>query len=177
MPIPKLTANDLPVELEPVVESILEVDRLFWLDPANKNLVQFERDLVPGEERPMQVPSGLDADSRPFTKVIVQRWGRTFVVQGRPVLMIEDNAPRKKIAKKREHEKFTVLDFRLLIGKSAKKKTESTTLTDEEKAKQRAAEHERQARMRQEKELKRARARMKSRVELIEQEASESHVG
>jgi hypothetical protein len=152
----KLTSADLPIDLTEEVESVLEIDRLWFLDPANINRIQFERRFVPGEELPMKLPNGVDGNGEPFTKVVVQRWGRTFIVQGRPTLMIEDHPPREKVKpKKKDHTPFSLKDFRLFLGKQARRRSESATLTAEEKKIRADAERKRQADRRLEKQQKR----------------------
>lgn len=106
----KLTSADMPLELAADVEAILEVDKLFWLDPKNKNTKEFERRMVPGEELPMKLPV--------HARVLVQRWGRTFMVGDRPVLMIEDNAPKVSLPKADKDHKIgsAINDFRIFMG-------------------------------------------------------------
>lgn len=121
---PRLLPKDIPLPCSKDVESILEVDRLFWLDPRNAMRQQFERRLVPGEERPYELPTGNDTKGIPLVDVIVQRWGRTFLSSGRVVLQIVDNPPPKsdhkkiKPAKKEQDHgiKGTLESFRKFMG-------------------------------------------------------------
>ena len=110
-PLLKLTSADTPLDLAEDVEAILEVDRLFWLDPNNKYLKQFERDLIPGEELPKKLPPKA-------TRVLVTRLGRTFIVAGKPVLMIEDNVQLPALPKaKKDHKIGDALnEFRIFMA-------------------------------------------------------------
>jgi hypothetical protein len=123
---PRLLPKDVPPPCSQDVEAILEVDRLFWLDPKNKARKQFERRLVPGEERPYQLPTGNDRRGNPLVAVIVQRWGRTFISGGKPVLLIVDNPPKKETYQKkkkveRDHgTKNALAQFRRFMGEQNK---------------------------------------------------------
>ena len=92
--IPRLKRDDLPETFASVVEAVLEVDRLFWLDPKNAGQKEFSRKFVPGEELPYILAPGTNANGEPRTQVHVQRWGRRFIVDGKPMLEIEDNPPK-----------------------------------------------------------------------------------
>lgn len=102
---PKITAVD-PTELEGIAQAVLEVDRLFWLDPKNARQIQFARKFVPGEEWPKLLPPD-DEDGCVRTSVLVQRWGRTFLVDGKVTLLIEDNPPKEKTSLPRVKKEST----------------------------------------------------------------------
>jgi hypothetical protein len=153
----KLTSADLPIELSPEVEAVLEVDRLFWLDPNNKNLRQFERAFVAGEALPKQLP-----EKR--TRVIVQRWGRTFLVDGVTTLIIEDNEPRAKLPKaKRDHGVADALtQFRQFMGEYSRQVDEERSRrlavrpSAEERRAQSEADKQRHTDLRERNRLRRA---------------------
>lgn len=133
----KLTSADTPLDLAEDVEAVLEVDKLFWLDPQNRGLQTYQRKLVPGEELPMQLPNGtriitvkgVDVEVA-RTVVIVSRRGRLFMVDGVPTLMIEDNAEKVALGKaKKDHKIGDALnDFRKFMA-------EYTRQVNEERAK------------------------------------------
>jgi hypothetical protein len=121
--IPRLKRADLPETFSPVVEAVLEVDRLFWLDPKNAGQKEFSRKFIPGEELPYILAPGENSKGQPRTRVYVQRWGRRFIVDGKPMLEIEDNPPedeKKKIKKvKKDYvaaTKNTLQEFRKFMG-------------------------------------------------------------
>lgn len=112
----KLTSADMPIDLAAEVEAVLEVDKLFWLDTKNKNTREYERRFVPGEELPKKLP--INTNERTHTRVFVQRWGRTFVVAGKPVLLIEDNAPKVALPKAEKDHKIgdALVEFRIFMA-------------------------------------------------------------
>ena len=136
---PRLFPKDIPEPCSTEVEAVLEIDRLFWLDPKNGRLKQFERALVPGEELPYKLPTGKDKNGIPFTVVLVQRWGRTFLSSGKPVLMLVDNPPPKekhiKIKKaKKDHGIRNALEqFRRFMGEYVRQSQEHHSRSVERK--------------------------------------------
>lgn len=146
IPLTKLTSLDLPLDLDPKVEAVLEIDRLFWLDPKNTFQKQFERRFVPGEELPKKLP-GPDKDGCIHTRVFVSRSGRTFLVHGIPTLMIEDNPPKdalKRDKKPLKNRKEVMHDFRKFMAAyvqqvvDEREKRHGRTPTVEERATQSA---------------------------------------
>jgi len=167
---PRLFARDLPAPSTKDVEAILEVDRLFWIDPRHAARKQFERALVPGEELPYVLPVGKDAKGIALTVVLVARWGRTFLSSGKPVLLIVDNPPPKEPHKKikkvkqknvAEGVKDALADFRRFLGGRAREvhQAREARLARKPTSEQRDAQREQDKQRLQERRRARAAAR------------------
>lgn len=129
---------DQELFLDKDAEAVLEIDRLFWIDPNQSRTMQYERLFVPGEARPQTFADGANEKGIPLTKVRVFRWGREILSLRRqsrdgtwrytPVLHIIDNpkalppkrshkkVDRKKVDKKHANHKESVKDFRVTLA-------------------------------------------------------------
>jgi hypothetical protein len=123
--------------------------------------------MIAGEELPYKLPTGRDADGKPFARVIVTRVGRTFMSMGRPVLMIDDNEPvtGKRIRPAKDHKIGEALvQFRGFLAEYSrqvlKAKPQVEALTAEAKAERAQAERLRQEQRRKAKNDRRAELRM-----------------